>query len=93
VFTVVSTKEFDKQMQTLFGKYSRMAELSRAIEWSLNRNPRGMGVAIDESIYVWVTTTLPTEDIPVVRIVYQINYDKKEVKLVSISEAVDTRKN
>jgi hypothetical protein len=93
VFTVVATKEFDNQMQTLFGKYPRMAELSRAIEWSLRRNPRGMGLEISEDIFVWLTTTLPTDDIPVVRIVYHINYDKKKVKLISIAEPVDPRRN
>ncbi len=93
MFEVVATKEFEVQIEKLFGNYPRIEELRRAIVWSLNRNPRGMGYSFDENDFIWVTSSLPTGGIPKVRIVYRLSNEIKQVKLISISAVVDHRRN
>jgi hypothetical protein len=67
-----------------------MSELTRAIDWYLQRRPRIYAIEIEPGFFLWVTSQL-SYGFPLLKVLYHIDDTAKTVTLLSID--IDTQVN
>jgi len=75
------------QFKSLYQKFDRMSDMEKAITWFLERTPYNTRT-VDlkkANCRLWITQELPSH-FPVVRIVYRVADDLRNVTIISIEE-------
>lgn len=88
MFAIVRETSFDEQVLHLCKTHHRINELDNAIDWALRRKPHKIPnvIKFPPNHFLWVTDEFYNSDIPMVRILYRIDFENNIVTLLSIQE-------
>lgn len=82
---IIREHKFEAKIRQIAEVASRALEIDEAIDWALQRNPKGFR-ELRDGYYIWVTQKSPLNGIPGLRILYHYDESTNIVKLIDVDE-------